>query len=80
MSLAQVLAQQETAVSDARIAQLSECKFLSEQEVIELAAKCKVGGRTHAHAPAASCCGEAGVHECCGQLCMPNQGWPGLQQ
>jgi hypothetical protein len=46
MSLAQVLAQQETAISDARIAQLSECKFLSEQEVIELAAKCKVGWRS----------------------------------
>lgn len=43
MPLAQVLAQQETAVSDARVSQLSECKFLSEQEVIELAAKCKVG-------------------------------------
>lgn len=43
MSIAQVLAQQETSVSDARISQLSECKFLSEQEVIELAAKCKVG-------------------------------------
>jgi len=43
MSLAKVLAQQETAVSDARVSQLSECKFLSEQEVIELAAKCKVG-------------------------------------
>lgn len=42
--LAGVLAQQETAISDARISQLSECKFLSEQEVIELAAKCKVGG------------------------------------
>jgi hypothetical protein len=41
--LAGVLAQQETAISDARISQLSECKFLSEQEVIELAAKCKVG-------------------------------------
>lgn len=49
MSLAKVLAQQETAISDARIAQLSECKFLSEQEVIELAAKCKVGA-------AAVCC------------------------
>jgi hypothetical protein len=48
MSLAKVLAQQETAISDARIAQLSDCKFLSEQEVIELAAKCKVG--------AAVCC------------------------
>lgn len=42
--LAGVLAQQETAISDARISQLSECKFLSEQEVIELASKCKVGG------------------------------------
>lgn len=48
MSLAQVLAQQETTVSDARISQLSECKFLSEQEVIELAAKCKVGSRQFA--------------------------------
>ena len=46
MSLAQVLAQQETAISDARISQLSECKFLSEQEVIELAAKCKVSPTT----------------------------------
>jgi hypothetical protein len=42
MSLEKVLAQQETAISDARIAQLSECRYLSEQEVIELAAKCKV--------------------------------------
>jgi hypothetical protein len=42
MSLEKVLAQQETAISDARLAQLSECRYLSEQEVIELAAKCKV--------------------------------------
>lgn len=42
MALAQLLAKQETAISDARIAQLSECKFLSEPEVVELAAKCKV--------------------------------------
>jgi hypothetical protein len=42
MSVEKVLAQQETAISDARIAQLSECRYLSEQEVIELAAKCKV--------------------------------------
>lgn len=43
MSLEKTLAQQEAAVNDARIAQLSDCHFLSEQEVIELAAKCKVG-------------------------------------
>lgn len=42
MSLEKTLAKQETAIDDVRIAQLSECQFLSEQEVIELAAKCKV--------------------------------------
>jgi hypothetical protein len=55
MSLAQVLAQQETTVSDARISQLSECKFLSEQEVIELAAKCKVSCRQFAAVHAEGC-------------------------
>jgi hypothetical protein len=43
MSLGRVLAQQEAAVLDAQIGQLSECKFLSETDVVELAAKCKVG-------------------------------------
>lgn len=44
MSLDKTLAQQEIAIADARIAQLGDCRFLSEQEVIELAAKCKVNG------------------------------------
>lgn len=43
MSLGRVLAQQEAAVLDAQIGHLGECKFLSEQEIVELAAKCKVG-------------------------------------
>lgn len=42
MSLGRVLAQQEAAILDAQIGQLSECKFLSESDVVELAAKCKV--------------------------------------
>lgn len=65
MSLGQVLAQQETSVSDARISQLSECKFLSEQEVIELAAKCKVGGGVglpHMRPHAWQCMGDAATH------------------
>ena len=40
--LGRVLAQQEAAILDAQIGQLSECKFLSEADVVELAAKCKV--------------------------------------
>jgi hypothetical protein len=43
MSLGRVLAQQEAAILDAQIGQLGECKFLSESDVVELAAKCKVG-------------------------------------
>jgi len=42
MSLGRVLAQQEAAILDAQIGQLAECKFLSESDVVELAAKCKV--------------------------------------
>lgn len=44
MSLAKVLAQAEAAVLDAQIGQLKQVKFLSEQEVVGLAAKCKVRG------------------------------------
>lgn len=42
MSLGRVLAQQEAAILDAQIGQLAECKFLAEQDVVDLAAKCKV--------------------------------------
>jgi hypothetical protein len=45
MTLAKALATQEAAILDAQIGQLSEVKFLSEQEVVELASKCKVGCR-----------------------------------
>eukprot|EP00775_Hariotina_reticulata_P008361 gene8361-8545_t len=56
MSVANVLAQQQAAISDARIGQLSECKFPSEQQVIELASKCKEllareSNVTHVRAP-----------------------------
>lgn len=52
MSLGRVLAQQEAAVVDSQIGHLSDCKFLSEQEVVELAAKCKVSQHsTHLHLP-----------------------------
>jgi serine/threonine-protein phosphatase 2A catalytic subunit len=39
--LAKTLSQQEAAARDAQITQLSDCKVLSEEEVVELAAKCK---------------------------------------
>lgn len=68
--LAGVLAQQETAISDARISQLSECKFLSEQEVIELAAKCKVGGCT-----GVGCATVAGMQSCRRNSCHDTARW-----
>jgi hypothetical protein len=43
MSLAKVLAQAEAQQLDAHVDTLSGCKTLAEGEVIELAAKCKVG-------------------------------------
>ena len=41
--LAKTLSQAEALLLDANIDKLSDCKFLSEQEVVELATKCKVG-------------------------------------
>lgn len=54
--LAKTLTQQEAAVRDAQIGQLSECKPLSEQEITELASKCKEllqmeSNVCHVHAP-----------------------------
>ncbi len=40
--LAKTLSQAEAQLYDANIDKLSECKHLSEQEVVELASKCKV--------------------------------------
>lgn len=56
MVLAKALSQQEAQVRDAQVAQLSECKALSEEEVVELATKCKEllqqeTNVTHVHAP-----------------------------
>jgi hypothetical protein len=42
--LAKTLSQVEAQLLDTNIEKLSDCKFLSEQEVVELASKCKVGG------------------------------------
>ena len=54
--VAKVLSQQEATVRDAQVSQLSECKVLSEDEVVELASKCKEllqleSNVTHVHAP-----------------------------
>jgi hypothetical protein len=42
MSLATLLSRQEAAVLDVQIAHLSGVQFLTEKEITELAAKCKV--------------------------------------
>jgi serine/threonine-protein phosphatase 2A catalytic subunit len=39
--LSKTLTQQEATVRDGQIAQIRECKVLAEEEVVELAAKCK---------------------------------------
>jgi serine/threonine-protein phosphatase 2A catalytic subunit len=52
MSLGRVLAQQEAAVLDAQVDKLSECKTLTESEVVELASKCKVRREVCKIAPA----------------------------
>ncbi len=49
MSLATLVARQEATILNAQIATLSEVKFLSEQEVIQLAAKCKVRDKADPH-------------------------------
>ena len=40
--LAQTLSNQEALVVDNQVSHISDCKHLSEEEVVELAAKCKV--------------------------------------
>ncbi len=54
--LAKTLSQQEAQQRDAQIGTLSDCKVLSEDDVVELAAKCKEllqqeANVTHVHAP-----------------------------
>jgi serine/threonine-protein phosphatase 2A catalytic subunit len=54
--LAKTLSQQEAQIRDAQIGTLSDCKVLTEEEVVELAAKCKEllqqeANVTHVHAP-----------------------------
>ena len=56
MSLAKLLSQQEAQLRDVQIKTLSDCKVLTEEEVVELAAKCKEllqqeANVTHVHAP-----------------------------
>ena len=40
--LAKTLSNQEALAVDTQVNKLSDCKYLSEEEVVELAAKCKV--------------------------------------
>jgi serine/threonine-protein phosphatase 2A catalytic subunit len=54
--LGKVLSQQEALQRDAQIGTLSECRVLTEDEVVELASKCKEllqqeSNVTHVHAP-----------------------------
>ncbi len=54
--LAKTLSQQEAQQRDAQIGTLSDCKVLTEDDVVELAAKCKEllqqeANVTHVHAP-----------------------------
>eukprot|EP00955_Chlamydomonas_euryale_P107654 365788-Chlamydomonas_euryale.AAC.5 len=54
--LSKVLSEQEAVLRDAQIGQLSECKVLSEEDVVELANKCKEllqqeANVTHVRAP-----------------------------
>jgi serine/threonine-protein phosphatase 2A catalytic subunit len=39
--LGKTLSQQEALERDAQIGQLSDCKVLSEEEIVQLASKCK---------------------------------------
>lgn len=54
--LAKTLSQQEAQIRDVQIGTLSDCKVLTEEEVVELAGKCKEllqqeANVTHVHAP-----------------------------